>query len=73
MPVGKVRLFGAGPAARRDPLEHWLEQEREARQTDGLLDAEGRRAALPSGWWILPVILLALPVWGVLIWAAFAG
>lgn len=73
MPVGKVRLFGDEPAARRDPLDHWLEQEREARHPDGLHDVDGRHAALPSGWWILPAILLALPVWGVLIWAAVAG
>lgn len=73
MPVGKVRLFSDEPTARRDPLDHWLEQEREARPPGDLADAEGIPAALPSGWWILPVILLALPLWGILIWAALAA
>lgn len=73
MPVGKVRLFSDRPAARPDPLEHWLEQERDARRADELNGTGETPAAMPSGWWILPAVLLALPLWGVLIWAALAG
>ncbi len=70
MPVGKVRLLGDAPRQRRDPVEHWLEQEGSLALPDDLA-ADGRPSHLPSGWWILPVILLSLPLWGVLVWAAF--
>lgn len=73
MPVGKVRSFRGEPVARPDPLEHWLEQERDARLRGDPDDTGEMPAAMPSGWWILPAVLLALPLWGVLIWAVLVG
>ncbi|HQY43209.1 MAG TPA: hypothetical protein PK450_03440 [Paracoccaceae bacterium] len=73
MPVGKVGFVSNGPAARRDPLDHWLEQEGSADLPSAFADEERARAALPSGWWIVPTVLLALPLWAMLIWAAFGG
>ncbi|MBS0564544.1 MAG: hypothetical protein JSR87_08755 [Proteobacteria bacterium] len=59
-------------------LDHWLAQEREGEagpdtgsDTGHNLDPElaelltERR--LPSGWWMLPALVLALPVWAFLI------
>ena len=72
MPVGKVRLSDIAPGTRRDPLEHWLDQEQAAAPLDEY-SADDRQGALPSGWWLLPVLLLALPLWATLIWAVLAG
>lgn len=72
MPVGKIRLLGQAPRQRRDALDHWLEQERSGA---GLPDPapEERDDRLPSGWWILPAVLLGLPLWGLLIRAVLTG
>ncbi|MGB7271141.1 MAG: hypothetical protein WBC90_16645 [Albidovulum sp.] len=56
-----------------DPLEYWLEQERSSafvgplggHADDQQTRVEGRMA---SGWWLLPVMVMALPVWGLIIW-----
>ncbi|MFO1176453.1 MAG: hypothetical protein U1E48_14845 [Paracoccaceae bacterium] len=54
----------------RRALDHWLAQEESAEfpvGTDDLADLLAERR-LPSGWWMLPALLLALPFWGWLIW-----
>lgn len=54
----------------RAALDHWLAQEQQAAdvaQDDDLLDLlAGQR--MPSGWWMLPVLVMALPIWSFLIW-----
>lgn len=54
-----------------DPLDYWLEQER----AQGLDLPEtapapgGKEAAnMPGGWWLLPVMVMALPIWGLISW-----
>ena len=72
MAFGKVRLIQSRSAARPDPLEHWLEQER-SQSADGILPQPDLPAPMPSGWWILPMLVMALPIWGFIIWALVAG
>lgn len=68
------RLATTGRAANEsgggnDPLDYWLEQERlQGLNDDWALAGENR---LPSGWWLLPAMAVALPVWSFLIWIAF--
>jgi hypothetical protein len=56
-----------------DPLEYWLEQERSC-ALEGPLDGYATdhqtlvEERMASGWWLLPVIVMALPVWGLIIW-----
>lgn len=52
-----------------DPLGYWLEQER-APGLDESLSAPyaAEPDPLPGGWWLLPVMVMALPVWGLIIW-----
>lgn len=59
----------ADPGGRVDPIDHWFAQESDQAQPErdaeiDLLLAEQR---MPSGWWILPVLVMALPIWGFLI------
>jgi hypothetical protein len=69
------RTAATGPTAREsgggnDPLDYWLDQERQQGLDDRDL-AQAGGDGLPSGWWLLPVMIMALPIWGVLIWMAF--
>ncbi|WP_284165447.1 hypothetical protein [Frigidibacter sp. SD6-1] len=68
------RIAATGRSAREsgsgnDPLDYWLEQERQQGIEDDWAQAGDER--LPSGWWLLPVMVMALPLWGFLIWMAF--
>lgn len=53
----------------QDPLGYWLAQE-----AAGGIDepAAGPAVAderiLAGGWWLLPVLVMALPIWGVILW-----
>ncbi|OYX45578.1 MAG: hypothetical protein B7Z02_01065 [Rhodobacterales bacterium 32-67-9] len=64
---GAARSRGAEDFARRDALEYWYSQElsplddREPGEEPSPYAAEGRE--MVSGWWILPVLLLAVPAW----------
>lgn len=68
---GAARSRGAEEFARRDALEYWYSQElssldhADPGQESPLQGAEGRD--MVSGWWILPVLLLAVPAWIALI------
>ncbi len=69
MPVGRTEPFAADGAIYSDPLNRWLAQERDATALPPLAeDDDGDR--LPSGWWIVPAALAALPLWALLIRAA---
>lgn len=57
-----------------EALQDWLTQEdrptRVAEGAEGLADASVASPSpdrLASGWWIVPVLLCALPVWAVLL------
>jgi len=58
------------PGGKRvDPVEHWFAQESDAqdRALDADIDLLLGEQRMPSGWWILPVLVMALPLWGFLI------
>lgn len=66
-PQGRQRRGAIQKA--HDPLGYWLEQER----SHGLEESQSLQDPaepdpLPGGWWLLPVMVMALPVWGVIIW-----
>ncbi|MCY1125708.1 hypothetical protein OU426_02475 [Frigidibacter sp. RF13] len=67
--MASTRRAASESGGGNDPLDYWLEQERQ----QGLDDAEwvAGDKRLPSGWWLLPVMVMALPLWGFLIWMAF--
>jgi len=55
----------------QDPLDYWLAQERnrgldETHDSPAALLADA--PAMPGGWWIVPVLVMALPVWAVVVW-----
>jgi hypothetical protein len=52
-----------------DPLGHWLAQEA-AGGIDGPAagPAVAEERILAGGWWLLPVLVMALPIWGVILW-----
>ena len=55
------------PARPPSALAHWMAQEEARPQDEDLPDfLDDRR--LPSGWWLLPALVMALPIWGFLIW-----
>jgi hypothetical protein len=54
-------------AGGRDPLDHWLDQERAGAPDDQLL-ADPDPGPMPGGWWILPAMALSVPAWGALVW-----
>ena len=65
----QVQDSKADPGDRIDPVDHWFAQESDQAQLErdadiDLLLAEQR---MPSGWWILPALVMALPIWGFLI------
>ena len=52
-----------------DPLEFWLQQEHRQGLDEHPSAARGAEPQpLPGGWWLLPVLVMALPVWGLIIW-----
>ena len=53
----------------RDPLDYWLEQERRQGLEEHPSPARAAEPRpMPGGWWLLPVMVMALPVWGLIIW-----
>jgi hypothetical protein len=69
--MGEPKLVQhAGHAvAGHDPLEYWLEQERQSCPGGTEHAARGSDPApMPSGWWLLPVMVMALPIWSLIIW-----
>jgi len=72
--MASAQRKAAPPDRGRSPLDHWLAQEQAAEAGDDPgpdADADladllaGQR--LPSGWWMLPALVLALPFWAFLI------
>ena len=55
-------------AGRHAPLEFWLEQDGALAPDDLALPPAAEPAPMPGGWWILPVLVMALPTWGLIIW-----
>lgn len=56
-------------SAGRDPLDHWRAQEIEP----PLEDWEAPSGEMPGGWWLLPVMVMAVPVWSVILWLLLRG
>lgn len=52
----------------QDPLGYWLAQEQAEGIDDLAAPAAAEEGPALSGWWILPVLVMALPVWGVILW-----
>ena len=55
------------------PLGYWLEQGRGPDPDESLSTKRAAASGLPGGWWLLPVLVMALPVWGVVIWLVVRG
>jgi hypothetical protein len=69
--MGEPKLVQrAGHAvAGHDPLEYWLEQERQSCPGGAEHPARGSDPApMQGGWWLLPVMVMALPIWSLIIW-----
>lgn len=64
---GTARSQGAEGPARQDALEYWYIQEMTPLDGGDPTYQPPNRAAedrdMVSGWWILPVLLLAIPAW----------
>jgi hypothetical protein len=64
---GAVRRPGAEASARPDALAYWCLQEftpLDAGDPSGLPPpAEAEERPMASGWWLLPVLVLAVPAW----------
>lgn len=58
-----------------DPLGYWLAQEGDPGLPQDLPAAlpEGRNARLLSGWWLLPVMVMAVPIWAAILWIMLRG
>ena len=62
-----------------DPLEYWLDQERRplpdlqppGPDGDDAADPAMSGETMPAGWWLVPGLLAALPVWAVIGWWIF--
>ncbi len=63
---------GAATEAVAPALDHWREQESAAALDDpfaALHDETDR--PMPGGWWLLPVMVMAVPTWSVILWIVF--
>ncbi|WP_347313504.1 hypothetical protein [Defluviimonas sp. SAOS-178_SWC] len=64
---GTARSRGAEDPGRQDALEYWYMQEMTpldgADHTSEPPDRATEDRDMVSGWWILPVLLLAIPAW----------
>lgn len=62
-------------ATGRDPLDYWLAQERHRGPDEGpfvpYAGADDR--PLHGGWWLLPVLAMAVPVWTTILWTLLRG
>lgn len=69
MSLPKAQDGPADSGERVDPVDHWFAQENDAYQRahDAEIDLLLAEQRMPSGWWILPVLVMALPIWGFLI------
>lgn len=65
--TGAARRPAAEDSARPDALAYWYLQEitplDAGDPTYAPLDAAEAGAPMPSGWWLLPAVVLALPAW----------
>ena len=69
MPRPQSRQAGGEIPKAHNPLNYWLEQERGQGLDDSQFVAQSPEPnQMPGGWWLLPVMVMALPVWGVIIW-----
>jgi|JI6StandDraft_1071083.scaffolds.fasta_scaffold160530_2 hypothetical protein len=69
-----VRHLRGEDVIRSRHLEYWLAQERLVSIPDDQPSTpvvETERGDMPGGWWLLPVMAMAVPMWGLILWLIF--